>query len=688
MTSRSVSHLLRPALALTLDLTRDLGARAGRGLRWLWRNLKGEIEDDTRPRLLPLPMQHVRLMLLAEDLPRASLALAETGRFHPDTRAPQEQALTNLPGRDYRETFTQARSRLEKTLRTIALDAAALPLEPLRVIDHDELAALNQRLGQLWDDASHLEEQMRRIDEEERVLREQEAALANFANLKVDLGALKRKTRFLDLYIGLVPRENVSRLEGAVALAGHLLFNYLQRDNHAHVVIVGPSGERESQLASVLGSAGFQALAIPDGITEKSPAELEADFRARHQALDARREALRAQHEHWRQTHRAELLEAQRVLRLAEPLVTLDPSIHGVNTLAVLCGWVPKRAVGQLRAGLQRHLSGPFALQARDPTAAERPLVPTVPTRNRLLAPFSTLVKQYGVPQYGEIDPTPIFALSFLLMFGMMFGDVGHGATIALAAYLARGKLKSFAAFGIAAGLSSMLFGFVFGSIFGVEHWLPALWMPPLKDPILMLTVALIWGIGFIIAACLLGIYNRLALGNLQGALLAPHGAVNLLFYLGFLAGGWNLAQSGTFGFWPALAVLGSLLTLGVHQWRHLSGPNGEKALIVVIETLDTVIVYLSNTLSFLRVSAFSLNHAALAIAIFTLADMLGTFGTMVTLVLGNLFILVLEGGIVMIQVMRLQYYEGFSRYFSGDGHEFAPLGLYGRDPARPADSP
>jgi V/A-type H+-transporting ATPase subunit I len=221
-----------------------------------------------------------------------------------------------------------------------------------------------------------------------------------------------------------------------------------------------------------------------------------------------------------------------------------------------------------------------------------------------------------------------------------------------------------------------MLFGVVFGSVFGVEHWLPALWMPPLEDPILMLEVALFWGIVFIIVACALGIYNRLAVGDLQAALLAPHGLVNLLFYLGFLAGGWQLANDGQVGFWPGLVVLGSLLTLAVHQWRHLSGPTSEKLLIVVIETLDTVIVYLSNTLSFLRVSAFSLNHAALAIAIFTLADMLGAFGTLVTLILGNLFILVLEGGIVMIQVMRLQYYEGFSRYFSGDGHEFAPLRL------------
>nr|WP_313778123.1 V-type ATPase 116kDa subunit family protein [Thiorhodovibrio frisius] len=670
-----------PATNSAANSATKLSLRLREELSRLWQLIRGEVEDDTRPRLLPLPMQHVRLMLMTEDLPRASLALAETGQFHPDTRPPEEPALSNLPGHDYRETFVQARSRLDKIVRIAELEDSPI-LGQAQVIDHQVLDALNQKLGTLWEDASHLEEDFRGLDEEERVLREQEAALENFANLKVDLGVLKRKTRFLDFYIGLVPRENVSRLEGAVALAGHLLLNYLQRDNHAHVVIIGPCGERENQLASVLSSAGFQALPIPDGITDKTTEELEADFRARHQALEARRAALEQQLTDWRDKHREQLLDARRVLLLAEPLVTLDPSIHGVKSLAVLCGWVPTRAIDRLRKSLNAHLQLPFALETRRPTAAERPLVPTVPTHNQVLAPFSTLVKQYGIPQYGEIDPTPLFAVTFLLMFGMMFGDVGHGAVIALAAYLARNKLKSFAAFGIAAGVSSMLFGFVFGSIFGVEHWLPALWMPPLEDPITMLKVALVWGIVFIIAACSLGIYNRIAVGNIQGALLAPHGLVNLLFYFGFLAGGWNLASSGGFGLWPGLIVLGSLATLAVHQWRHLSGPVGEKILVVFIETLDTVIVYLSNTLSFLRVSAFSLNHAALAIAIFTLADMLGAFGTIVTLILGNLFILVLEGGIVMIQVMRLQYYEGFSRYFSGDGHEFAPLRLrFGESP-------
>ncbi len=318
----------------------------------------------------------------------------------------------------------------------------------------------------------------------------------------------------------------------------------------------------------------------------------------------------------------------------------------------------------------------PFELTSRDPRPDERKLVPTVPGKSRLLAPFALLVKQYGIPAYGEVDPTPLFAVTFLLMFGMMFGDLGHGAVIALAAWLARRKLPNFYLFGVFAGISSMGFGLLFGSLFGYEEIVPALWMSPLHDPILMLKVALGWGIAFIVVACLLGIYNRLATADPMGAVFERHGLINLLFYLAFLWGGYRLATAGSFGTLPTLLVVVSLLALAVFQWHHLTAPTGEKALVVAIETLDTVIVYLSNTLSFLRVSAFSLNHVALSLAIFTLAGMMGSFGHVVTVILGNVFILVLEGGIVMIQVMRLQYYEGFSRYFSGDGHAFLPLRL------------
>jgi V/A-type H+/Na+-transporting ATPase subunit I len=544
------------------------------------------------------------------------------------------------------------------------------------VVHRDELAAVSLLLRERWEEASRFEEAFHRLDDEERFLRDQQTALENFANLKIDLGKLRTKTRFLDFYVGVVPRENVSRLQGAVQLADHLLFKYLERGDSAHVIIVGPRGEGAMQLDSVLASAGFQALPIPSDLADTDPARKREELATRRAEIAGQREALRTELAHWEQTHREVLLDARRTLLLAEPFVTLDPSIRSVGQLAVLAGWVPAAAVADLEQRLADTLIMPFHLEAREPRADERRLVPTVPVKNRWLTPFAMLVKQYGIPQYGEVDPTPLFAFTFLLMFGSMFGDVGQGAVIAGLAWHFRAKLGRLWLFGVMAGVSSIFFGFLYGSIFGYEEILPALWKSPIHHPILMLKIALGYGVVFIAVACLLAIYNRFAVHNVAGAWFGHHGIVNLAFYLALIWGGLNVAAAGGFGTLPMLVVLGSLAALAVHGWRHLDAPASEKALVVFIETLETIIGYVSNTLSFLRVAAFSLNHAALSLAVLTLADMMGTTGHIITVILGNVFVLVLEGGIVAIQVMRLEYYEGFSRYFSGEGHEFAPLRL------------
>lgn len=624
--------------------------------------------------LRPRPMKHVRLLVLTEDLPQASLALAETESFHPDTRPPAESRLTGLPGRDYRDAYNQARSRLDKIAKLIDVPVEK-EIQEVRVVELDELSALNDWLGQIWQKTSRYEEDLRRLDDQDRFVREQEAALENFQHLNIDLGMLRNRTRFLDFYVGIVPRENLRQLEGAVALADHLLHLYMQRGESAHVVIVGPTGTKETQLSAVLNAAGFQPIPIPDTLDE-TPEQIHNELEAQRRDIRTHREAVFQRLAEWSRGFSERLAEARRTLRLAEPLVTLDPSLHSAGHLAYLAGWVPARAVDGLAERLRETLALPFEVQARDPLPEERKLVPTVPVRSRFLQPFALLVKQYGVPEYGEVDPTPLFAVTFLLMFGSMFGDVGQGAVIAALGWYFRKRLGRLGLFGVMAGLSSVAFGFLYGSIFGYEHVLPALWMSPIHDPILMLKIALGYGVVFLVIACLLAIYNRVVIRNWSGAVFGHHGLVNLVFYLSLVWGGLNLGTTGAFGNLPTGLVIASLGALAWYNWRHLEAPFGEKVLVVFIETLETIIGYVSNTLSFLRVAAFSLNHVALSIAVFTLANMMGAFGHILTVILGNVFVLVLEGGIVMIQVMRLQYYEGFSRYFSGDGHEFAPLRL------------
>jgi V/A-type H+-transporting ATPase subunit I len=201
--------------------------------------------------------------------------------------------------------------------------------------------------------------------------------------------------------------------------------------------------------------------------------------------------------------------------------------------------------------------------------------------------------------------------------------------------------------------------------------------MSPLSDPMRMLGVALGWGIGFILLATTLTIRNRIVDGRMLDALLDSRGAAGLVLYLGLLLGAWRYATTGQTGIAPLLAICAALSAIFAHSWReNRRVARGEKLMIALMEAYESIMAYISNTLSFLRLAAFSLNHVALCIAIFTVANMMRSAGYWTTIVLGNIFILVLEGGIVGIQTLRLEYYEGFSRFFGGDGRPFRPLTL------------
>ena len=629
--------------------------------------------------LTPQPMKHVRILALREDLPLISLALAETESFHPDPRQTEDEKLAPLVDCSYQKEYQQARSRLDKIRQVIEVPEA--DMSEIRVVGLDELTEVKAWLGEAWESCLRHQEAGRELDERTRLLEEQETALANFAELNVDLGSLRGEKRFLDFYVGVVPRENVRRLEGALGLAGHLLFKYMEREGIAHVVIVGPTGTREAELGSVLSAAGFQAVPLPHGLDD-SPGAIQGELKQRRATIEAEQAELDQAVAACEVAFRDELVRAETVLTLAEPFVTLDPAIRSSGNLAAIAGWVPARALPALEKRLADSMTHPFSLESRRPTEDERPQVPSVPVRSRLLAPFAMLVKQYGVPRYGEVDPTLLFTITFLVMFGSMFGDVGHGAVLAVLAWVFRRKLGRFYVFGLLAGGSSILFGFLFGSVFGYKTLIPAIWMSPLYNPVLMLQLALGWGALFLTLACVLTIYNRFAVRAHMAAVFGPHGVVNLTFYLGLIWGAVSLVTSGQFGLVQALLTGGALAALAGYNWFHMQAPIGEKILMVLIETLETVIGYLSNTLSFLRVAAFSINHVALMIAVLTLAGMLGTVGHVLMVIFGNIFVIVLEGVIVTIQVMRLQYFEGFSRYFSADGREFAPLRLRRRAPA------
>jgi V/A-type H+-transporting ATPase subunit I len=617
-------------------------------------------------------MRHVTVTMMREDLPRASLVLAELETFAPDDRPLLESELPEIPGSTFRDRIRRAWGHLDRLVALLGDPPQSDTEPPLLVLRREQLVEIDQWLADAWKQCTPCEEDLHLIEDDYQELHHLEQSLHDFAGLDIDLSRLQGGHAHLDMRIGSVPADNLARLRDVLALSNHLILNVAGEGETLRILVAGRR-EDAAVLDSVLHAAAFQPLMIPESFHD-NPEALREELRLRRAELDRKCEQLRGQLANWLDTNHRQFLRARQLLIAAEPYVSLHGAARSRGTLAALQGWIRAAHLPDVEARLSESLSLPFVLQSREPRTDERHLVP-VPVQNQgLLSPFAVLVQQYGVPRFGEFDPTILFAVTFAGMFGMMFGDIGHGAIILLTGIALHRKIGTFTYLFVLAGASAMLFGWLYGSIFGVEHWLHPLWIAPMSDPIYMLTVALAWGVAFLTLGSVIAIANRLLSGDQAGALFGPGGLFSLILYLALLGGLINLSQGD--GFPPAatLVIVATLILLIGYQWQSSDTPYGERIFTTLIETFEIVNGYIASSLSFLRVAAFSLNHVALSLAVFTLADSMGTIGHWVTLVLGNVFIIVLEGVIVAIQTLRLEYYEGFSRYFYGDGTPFRPL--------------
>ncbi len=623
------------------------------------------------------PLLKIRLLMLATEAPDAALELARFGMFNPaeNEHADFQLTLDESPAENYREAWLQAESRLTKLVEqcgglgelVIPEDAAAPSLA--------DLQELNEWLKTVWTTCMTEHEAEMRTQDDQRHLEALEETLEKLELLNVDLSQLLRPDGLLAVNIGSLPAAGVKRVVDALSITGSLVSVFDRHNDQVYAVIAGPR-DRESEVRGLLSQAGWRELPVPVEL-RTHPQAARAWLVEERARVDGRTGAQCKVMDNLRGQFRPRMDEARLRVALARPLAEAALiGVRGKGGLAGMAGWIPRRRADALRELLEERFHGRYLLNLEAPEAHEAVKVPSLVRYPGWLQPFVPLVKSYGVPRYGEFDPTLPFAFTYLLLFGAMFGDVGHGAVILLLAAALYRRLGRAAWIGMAAGASSILFGFFYGSIFGYEDIVQPLWLSPLHDPIRVLSVAVAFGVGFIVLTLLVNARNRFIAGHTGEALFDSTGIAGLVFYLGAvgsvvsLTGAVDLAQPAA-----VLALLG-IGTVAVYKWVETRAGWGERALVTAIETLETGINLFANTLSFMRVAAFSLNHVALALAIFTLANGLDAAGHWFTIVLGNVVIIVLEGGIVAIQALRLMYYEGFSRFFSGDGVEFLPLRL------------
>ena len=616
-------------------------------------------------------MRHLSIHLMRDELPRAGLALAELEAFVPDNRPQHESELPEVPGMHFRERVRVARGHLDRLLALLGDPGES---EAYLVLQREQLVEVAQWLAAAWGQCGPIDAQLREVSDKLAELDHLRHTLDEFEALDIDLSQLQRQHSYLEITIGTLPAANLARLRDALQIAGHMVVRVVGEGETLRVAVAGLRDAHDS-LEKILNAAGFSPFQIPHSF-HGDPQRVRKALKRQAEAALKRRATLQSRLANWAHSNRRELQNARSTLDAAEPYVELNDSARAQGALAVLQGWLPARRLQQLEQVLQENLKLPFAIEVRRPRLDERHLVPIPTAGSRLLKPFAVLMQQYGVPRFGEFDPTVLFAITFALMFGMMFGDVGHGLVFIALGLLLRRKLGAFTTLALLAGTAATVFGFLYGSIFGVEHWLHPLWIAPMSDPMYMLSVALAWGVVFLSIGSAIAIANRLFAGDLLGALFDPGGVFSLVLYYAMLGGLISLVLGYGFPWAAGAVILLSLVLLVAFQWHESDAPLGERVLTVAIETFEIVNGYISSSLSFLRVAAFSLNHVALSLAVFTLADMMSGWGQWVMIVCGNIFVIVLEGMIVTIQTLRLEYYEGFSRYFYADGTPFRPLRL------------
>ena len=619
--------------------------------------------------LTPLAMRHVNFYLPREKSQAVALELASRGIFHP-VPARDTADLPDRPADEHRKAFHAARQTLDRTMSYLGLSWPERP-ESLRVVTADELRQLGERLQPIWRECAANEARQRHLAQEGKRIAQLQAVLRHYRNLDADLGLLQSRLRFLDVRIGTLPTRSLARLQRAFTGELLALQVYLRSEDTVHVTLAALAG-REKHMDDVLRAASFRPLELPAEFRDR-PEQVHRELAERAGALEDERADLCRNIARLREQRQEFLYAAAQTIVLAAPYAALAEAVAGRGELVHLAGWVPKKRFKALEAALRR-IEAEVVWETRRPERCEWTHVPSATRYPQWLTPFAQLVRNYGIPRYGEIDPTWLFMATFVAMYGMMFGDVGHGLVIAAAGLLFRARLRGYAVFVVASGIASAVFGLVYGSVFGYEQLLPALWHSPLSAPMSLLKIAMAVGVIFIIAATVVTVRNQLIGGLWREALFDGTGVAGLALYALVIALAYYAFSEGLpHPLWLSSALL-PLASIVGFQWLTSSGPRAERVLVTFIQTYEAIVGYLVNTLSFLRLAAFALNHAALVLAVFTLAKMVSGSGSVLVIILGNLVILTLEGGIVAIQAMRLEYYEGFSRFFNGDGHPYQPL--------------
>lgn len=391
-------------------------------------------------------------------------------------------------------------------------------------------------------------------------------------------------------------------------------------------------------------------------------------------------------------------------MAMEQSVTALKTKVACTNSFFYLSGWIGESDESFIQQSIEDIGYNIIMAFKELEDTAKRHVPPTKLKNSKLLKPFELLVEMYGTPSYTEVDPTVFLGLTYMFLFGAMFGDVGQGLVLYLAGlYMVRRNPENLYG-GILSrlGMSSMVFGLLYDSIFGYEHVISHFvanvtgnehaaeyfFLRPIENINTVLMSSIVIGLVLLYISFGYSIFNKLKIKDLKEGYFGRNGLAGLVLYtslLGLVLGSFDSRFASYSGLFTPVAIFSVMVIIfreplanyvkGHRPLHHES--LSEYYVESGFDILETFLSMLSNSISFIRVGAFALNHVGLFIAFHTMASIIGTLaGDISMFIIGNLIVIFLEGLIVFIQGLRLVYYELFSKYYTGEGIPFEPANV------------
>lgn len=530
-----------------------------------------------------------------------------------------------------------------------------------------------------------LTEQLDQMDQWEEALKQETAddrssvsQLEKLSGISVQLDAL-RNMDHLSFRFGHLPEDSYRTFSEVLDKREDCFFFPTHTENNQVYGCYFALKAREEKVDALFNSMHFVPVPLDERLGGTAQEAIDA---LRHEMEDDEQtlEQLKTQRQELAQKEQDHLLSLRAWLCRENQVMEMRRFGARSKETFYLMGWVPEDDLPVFLARVDAYGKLDYVVDK----AEETELTPPTKLKNSLLGRiFEPFLRMYGLPNYHEFDPSSFMAITYCIFFGIMFGDVGQGIGLALIGlFLATKKHMWLGKIIVCCGISSTVFGFVYGSVFGFEDILPGFKILEGSNVVYLLVASLAMGVVMLAFVMVLNVLNGIRQHDFDKIFFGPNGLAGMVFYLGLVIGAVVTLLTGfnLFNVWYILIVLVlplililfreplSALAAGKEDWK----PESLSGLLVagVFELFETLLSFLTNTLSFLRVGAYAITHVCLMLVIHTLA---GANLNPIVLILGNLFVMGFEGLLVGIQVLRLEFYELFGRFYQDSGREYSP---------------